>query len=116
MEEAECRNNARALVSAQSGYEMFRTRLSADRSLAARIRRARQSGYADGGREAGLMLIALGKKFDKTKAIGWLNTAVEKGRAAKLRRRRIDCEIDAWEMSCRIMFVVTMAASQRWSR
>jgi hypothetical protein len=80
------------------------------------MERARQSGYADGSQEARLMLIALGKQFERSKAIGWLNTAVEKGRADKLVQRAIGREIDAWEMSCRIMFAVTINASQRSSR
>jgi hypothetical protein len=80
------------------------------------MERARQSGYADGSQEARLMLIALGKQFERSKAIGWLNTAVEKGRADKLAQRAIGREIDAWEMSCRIMFVVTINGSQRSSR
>ena len=42
-----------------------------------------------------------------------LNTAVEKGRANKLVQRAIDREIDAWETSCRLMFVVTITASHR---
>ena len=75
---------------------MFCTPQSRDRSLAARMERARQSGYADGGREARLMLIALGKQFERSKAIGWLNTAVEKGRADKLGQRAIGREIDAY--------------------
>jgi hypothetical protein len=80
------------------------------------MERARQSGYADGSEEARLMLIALGKQFERSKAIGWLNTAVEKGRADKLVQRAIGREIDTWEMSCRIVFVVTINASQRSPR
>lgn len=95
---------------------MFRTPQSRDRSLAAHMERARQSGYADGSREARLMLIALGRQFERSKAISWLNTAVEKGRAEKLVQRASGREIDTWEMSCRIMFVVTITASQRRSR
>jgi hypothetical protein len=80
------------------------------------MERVRQSGYADGSREARVMLIALGKQFERSKAISWLNTAVEKGRADKWGQRAISREIDAWEMSCRIMFVVTITALQRSSR
>jgi hypothetical protein len=94
---------------------MFSTPKS-HRYLTARIERARQSGYADGYREAGLMLMALGKQFEHSKAIGWLNIAVEKGRSRLSVQRTIDREIDAWEMSCRIMFLVTISSSQRWSR
>jgi hypothetical protein len=91
---------------------MFRTRQSSDGSLAARLERARQSGYAHGGREAKLMLLALGKRFEQSQAIGWLNTVVEEGRADLLAQRAIDREIDAWDLSCRIMFLVTISASQ----
>jgi hypothetical protein len=95
---------------------MFRESISKDILLSARMERARQSGYADGDREAGLMLRAFGKQFEQSKAIGWLNNAIEKGRAALLAQRTIDREVDAWEMSYRIMFLVTIAASQRSSR
>jgi hypothetical protein len=44
---------------------MFRTSKSSEVSLTARLERARQSGYADGGREAKLMLLALGKGFEQ---------------------------------------------------
>jgi hypothetical protein len=93
---------------------MFSTPKS-HKSLAARMKRARQSGYADGDREAELMLLALGKQFEHSKAIGWLNIAVEKGRS-RLSMQRIDREIDAWEMSCRIMFLVKISCWQRPSR
>jgi hypothetical protein len=95
---------------------MFRTSKSSDVSLTARLGRARQSGYADGGREAKSMLLALGKWFEQSQAIGWLNTVVEEGRADLLAQRAIDREIDARDLSCRIMFLVTISASQRSRR
>jgi hypothetical protein len=73
---------------------------------------ARQSGYADGGREAKLMLLAIGKGFERSQAIGWLDTVIEEGRADLLAQRAINREIDAWEMSCRIMFMVAISASK----
>jgi hypothetical protein len=87
--------------------------MTTDTSLSARMDRARQSGYADGDREAGLMLSAFGRQFEQAQAVGWLNTAIDKGRAAKSMLRVIDREIDAWDMSCRIMFMVTIFASRR---
>jgi hypothetical protein len=60
---------------------MFRTSKSTDASLVARLERARQSGYAEGEREAKLMLLAIGKGFEQSQAIGWLNTVIEEGRA-----------------------------------
>jgi hypothetical protein len=58
---------------------MFRTSKSTDASLVARLERARQSGYAEGEREAKLMLLAIGKGFEQSQAIGWLNTVIEEG-------------------------------------
>jgi hypothetical protein len=58
---------------------MFRATRSIDGSLTGRLERARQSGYADGVREAKLMLLALGKPFELNQAMGWLNTVVEEG-------------------------------------
>jgi hypothetical protein len=60
---------------------MFRATASIDGSLSARLERGRQSGYAESGREAKLMLLALGKGFEQSQAIGWLNTVIEEGRA-----------------------------------
>jgi len=53
------------------------------------MERARQSGYADGGREANLMLLALGKGFEQSQAIGWLNTVVEKAASICSRSARL---------------------------
>jgi hypothetical protein len=53
-------------AAAASGDGMFRTS-QRDRSLAARMERARQSGYADGSREARVMLIALGSSLSEAK-------------------------------------------------
>jgi hypothetical protein len=86
---------------------------SSDGSLTARMERARLAGYAHGSREARLMLLALGKQFEQSHAIGWLNTAVDDGRIDLLAQHAIDSEIDAWDMSCRIMFLVTISSSRR---
>jgi hypothetical protein len=91
---------------------MFRATASIDGSLSARLERGRQSGYAESGREAKLMLLALGKGFEQNQAIGWLNTVIEEGRADLRAQRAIDREIDAWDMSCRIMFMVSISASK----
>jgi hypothetical protein len=90
---------------------MFAT-TSIDGSLSARMERARQSGYADGAREGKLMLLALGRGFEQSQAIGWLNTVIEEGRVDLIAQGAIDRETDAWDMSCRIMFSVTISASK----
>jgi len=60
---------------------MFRATASIDGSLSARLERAHQSGYAEGRREAKLMLLALGKGFERSQAIGRFNTVIAEGRA-----------------------------------
>jgi hypothetical protein len=81
-------------------------------SVAARLERARQSGYAAGGREAKLMSLSLGKRFERSQAIDWLNTVVAQGRADLRAQRAVDREIEVWDMSCRIMFMVTVSGSR----
>jgi hypothetical protein len=49
---------------------------------------------------------------EKSQAIGWLNTVIEEGRADLRAQRAIDREINVWDMSCRIMFMVTISASK----
>jgi cell division inhibitor SulA len=91
------------------GRGMFRTSKTSGVLLTARLERARQSGYADGGREAKSMLFALRKGVEQSQVIGWVNTVIEEGRADLLTQRAIDREIDAWDM---IMFLVMISASQ----
>jgi hypothetical protein len=83
------------------------------KSLAARLKRARRSGYDHGGREAKLMLVALGKRCERSQVISWLDRVIKQGRASLVEQGAVDREVDAWEMSCRIMFMVKVSAARR---
>jgi hypothetical protein len=90
---------------------MFRTSKSTDASLVARLERApiwlrrwRPRSQID--------VTCYRKGFERSQAIGWLDTVIEEGRADLLAQRAINREIDAWEMSCRIMFMVAISASK----
>jgi hypothetical protein len=77
-------------------------------SYVARMERARRAGYTHGSHEAHLFQITIGKDADRDKAIDWLNASVEIGREELLAQRAFDREIEAWDISCRIMFMVTI--------
>jgi hypothetical protein len=77
-------------------------------SFVVRMERARRAGYATGSHEAHLFRLAAGKSADRDKAMDWLSAAVELGREELQAQRAIESEIEAWDMSCRIMFMVTI--------
>jgi hypothetical protein len=75
----------------------------------ARMQRARKEGYARGAREAELFRLAIAGAFQREQALDWLNTAIDDGRADLQAQRALEREIDAWDMSCRIMFMVQIS-------
>jgi hypothetical protein len=73
----------------------------------ARMQRARNEGYARGTQEAGLFRLAMAAPFQRERAaLDSLNTAIDDGRAELQAQHALDREVDAWDMSCRIMFMV----------
>ncbi len=78
-------------------------------SFQARMQRARNEGYARGAREAKLFELAVGKVFEREQALDWLNTAIDDGRAELVAQHALEREIEAWDMSCRIAFLVAIA-------
>jgi hypothetical protein len=72
---------------------MFHRGKSSDGLLASRIARTRGVGYPRGTSEARLMLRALGEKFERSRAVPWLNTAVQEGRVELQEQHAIDREI-----------------------
>jgi hypothetical protein len=74
----------------------------------ARMQRARNEGYASGAREAELFKLASGKVSERDLALDWLNEAIPKGRADFESQHATEREVEAWEMSCRIAFLVAI--------
>ena len=89
---------------------MFRSLLSSGRShtFAGRLARSQEEGYARGEHEAKLFCIATGGSFHPQQAWDWINTAIEDGRAELEAQHASEREVEAWDMSCRIMFLVTL--------
>jgi hypothetical protein len=74
----------------------------------ARTQRARNEGYSRGAREAKLFMLAVGKVFEREQALDWLTTAIDDGRAELEAQHALEREIEAWDMSCRIAFMVAI--------
>jgi hypothetical protein len=95
-----------------SGYGMFSFLIpnsGQTGSFVARIERMRRAGYIRGRDEAELFLRGVGKGFRHHQAVTWINAAIEEGRNELQAQRAIEREINAWDMSCRIMFMVVIA-------
>jgi hypothetical protein len=78
-------------------------------TFVARIQRAKRDGFACGAREAKLFKLAVGKVFERKQALDWLSTAIDNGRAELESQHALEREVEAWDMSCRIAFVVEIA-------
>jgi hypothetical protein len=76
-------------------------------TFAARMQRARSEGYERGANEAKLFKRSVGKSiFERQQVIDWLNRAIEDGRVELESQHAWKREIEAWDMSCRIAFLV----------
>jgi hypothetical protein len=74
----------------------------------ARMKRARKEGYARGTLEAKLFKLAVGKRFEQAQAMEWLQTVVEEGRSELEAQHAWVREIEAWDMSCRVAFLLAI--------
>jgi hypothetical protein len=74
-----------------------------------RIKRARNEGYARGFLEGRLFTSAVGDGFKRDQALDRLNTVIEEGREELENRRASEREVEAWDMSCRIAFLLEIA-------
>jgi hypothetical protein len=77
-------------------------------TLSGRFDRSRNEGYVSGAHEAKLYRLATAGVFERRQALDWLNTAIEDGRADLEAQQALEREINAWDMSCRIMFWVML--------
>ena len=74
-----------------------------------RMKRAKHEGYLCGSREAKLCKLAVGKAFTRERAMDWLDSTVDEGRVELECQHATEREIEAWDMSCRIAFLVEIA-------
>lgn len=86
------------------GFEFYR----AD-TFPSRVKRANDEGYLCGSREAKLFLLAVGKAFTRERAMDWLDSTIDEGRLELECQSATEREIEAWDMSCRIAFLVEIA-------
>jgi hypothetical protein len=62
-----------------------------------------------GEREAKLFRLAAGRGYVRQHALDWLETVIEEGRSELEAQHALQCEVEGWDMSCRIMFWVTLS-------
>jgi hypothetical protein len=72
----------------------------------ARVKRARNEGHSCGLREGKLFKLAVGKDFKREQALDWLDTVIDEGRDDLEAQHAAEREVEAWDMSCRISFLV----------
>ena|ERR1700752_4472923 len=93
----------------------FGSRSSRSSVYVARLNRMREEGRARGSAEGRLFLRAFGKtKFQPHEVHDWLSQVVTEGRAKLEAENALDREIDAWDMACRVAFL--LIAWRDWTR
>jgi hypothetical protein len=89
-------------------FSIFHSRSNRTSSFLARVQRAQEEGYVRGADEAKIFMLAAGKDFQQRQALDWIDEAIEDGREDLQAQRFTEREIEAWDMSCRIMFMLTI--------
>jgi hypothetical protein len=75
-----------------------------------RLKRAKNEGYSCGALEGKLFKLAVGKVFERQQALDWLDNVIEEGREDLHQQHAPEREVEAWDMSCRIAFLVEIAS------
>lgn len=78
-------------------------------TVQARLQRARNEGYTSGAQQAKLFRLAGAGVYQREQALDWLGAAIDEGRAQLQDQHALEREIEAWDMSCRIMFMVQIS-------
>jgi hypothetical protein len=77
-------------------------------ALEAGLQKARNRGYTHGDREARLSRLATERGYGRQRALNWLRAAIDGGRAELQSQQAPEREIEAWDMSCRIAFMLAV--------
>jgi hypothetical protein len=78
-------------------------------TFTSRMKRAKDEGYLCGSREAKLFTLAVGGAFTREQAMDWLDSTIDEGRVDLECQHATEHEVEAWDMSCRIAFLVEIA-------
>jgi hypothetical protein len=79
-----------------------------DDSFQSRLGRAKEEGFLRGSSEGKLFKLAVGKAFDRQQALDWLDAVIEEGRSELADQHASEREVEAWDMCCRIAFLVEL--------
>ena len=77
-----------------------------------RMRRAKTEGSWRGSQEAKLFVLAAGKALNRAKAMYWLTTAIDDGRDELEAQRATAREVEAWDMACRVAFLIEIVSAE----
>jgi hypothetical protein len=58
--------------------------------------------------EGKLFKLAVGKVFQRGRALDWLTTVIDEGREELQHQHSTEREVEPWDMSCRIAFLVVI--------
>lgn len=77
-------------------------------AFTSRLERARNEGFLRGSAEAKLFKLAVGETFSRAQVLDWLDTVIEEGRSELTDQHATDREVEAWDMCCRIAYLVEL--------
>jgi hypothetical protein len=75
-------------------------------TFVSRMERVRNDAYSRGTFEGKVFKLAVGRDFQREQALDWLSTVIDEGREDLEAQHALEREVEAWDMSCRIAFLV----------
>jgi hypothetical protein len=89
---------------------LFTRKAARPDTFEARMQRAKSEGFACGSQEGKLFRLAVKRAgYSRDRLYGWLNSVVYDGRAELEAQHALEREVEAWDMSCRIAFLVEIS-------
>jgi hypothetical protein len=79
-------------------------------TFASRMERTQNDAYSHGALEGKLFKLAAGKDFKREQALDWLSAVIDEGRGDLEAQHALEREVEAWDMSCRIAFLVEITS------